>query len=107
MKKELKQTIYQTVSKLRKLFATLIDVQNNKARTTAELEKTVASNKVGIEVAKFSTLTGPSTPSDDARREPSSTPPRGVAPSGNHQEKRQAETTQTRLYSDALKGKRK
>jgi len=55
MKKELKQTIYQTVSKLRKLFATLIDVQNSKTRTIAELEKMVASNKLGIEVAKRST----------------------------------------------------
>ena len=104
MKKELKQTIYQTVSKLRKLFATLIDVENSK--TIAELEKTVASNKVEIRVATRSTLIVPSTPSGDTRREPSRTSPREVAPpSGNNLEKRQAETAQTRLYSDALKGK--
>ena len=102
MKKELKQTIYQTVSKLRKLFATLIDVENSK--TIAELEKTVASNKVEIGVAKRSTLTVPSTPLDTGR-EPLRTSAREVAPSGNNLEKRQAETVQTRLYSDALKGK--
>ena len=105
MEKELKQTIYQTVSKLRKLFVTLIDIQNSKTRTIAELEKTVASNKVEIEVAKRSTLTEPSTPSGDTGRDPSRTSARGVAPSGTSQEKRQTETVQTRLYSDALRGK--
>jgi len=67
MKKELKQTICQTVSKLRKLFVTLIDIQNSKSRTIEELEKTLASNKAEIEVAKRSTLTEPSTPPGDAR----------------------------------------
>ena len=133
MKKELKQTIYQTVSKLRKLFVTLIDIQNSKNRTIAELEKTLASNKVQIEVAKRSTLTepstssgvarrepsdtsqgkrqaetvqtDPSTPSGDARRDPPRTSPRGAAPYDTSQQKRQAETPQTRLYSDALRGK--
>jgi len=107
MKKELKQTIYQTVSKLRKLFVTLIDIQNSKSRTIAELEKTLASNKPEIEVAKRSTLTEPSTPSGDARRDPPRTSPRRVAPSDTSQGKRQAETVQTRLYSDALRGKGK
>jgi hypothetical protein len=83
--------VYQTVSKLRKLFVILIDIQNSKTRTIAELENTVAPNKVEIEVAKHNTLTEPSTPSGDTRRDPPRASPRGVASSLTSQEKRQAE----------------
>jgi len=45
MKKELKTTIFDTVSNLRKLFAKLIDTIENNTRKIIELEKQVANTK--------------------------------------------------------------
>jgi len=45
MKKDLKATIFDTVSNLRKLFAKLIDTNENDARKIIELEKQVANTK--------------------------------------------------------------
>jgi hypothetical protein len=45
MKKELKTTIFDTVSTLRKLFTKLTDVNDSNARKITELEKQVASIK--------------------------------------------------------------
>jgi len=45
MKKELKTNLFDTVSNLRKLFAKLIDTNENNARKIIELEKQVANNK--------------------------------------------------------------
>ena len=45
MKKELKSTIFDTVSNLRKLFAKLIDTIENNTRKIIELEKQVANTK--------------------------------------------------------------
>jgi hypothetical protein len=97
MKKELKQTIYQTVGNLRKLFVTLIDIQNSKNRTIAELEKVVASNKVEIEATKRSTLTEPPTPSGDTRRDPPMTSTREVPPSVTSQEGRHYNKTEIKV----------
>ena len=47
-KKELKLTIYETVSTLRKLLAKLKDTKDSKARAIAELELQVASMKVEL-----------------------------------------------------------
>jgi len=51
-KKELKTTIFDTVSNLRKLFAKLIDTNENNARKIAELEKQVANTKKKREVGR-------------------------------------------------------
>ena len=48
MKKELKLTIYETVSTLRKLFVKLKDINDSKTRAIAELELQVASKKVEL-----------------------------------------------------------
>ena len=52
MKKELKTTIYHTVSNLRKLFATLIDTKESNAREIIELEKQVTNTKEKREVGR-------------------------------------------------------
>jgi hypothetical protein len=94
MKREVKQTIYLTVCNLRKLFVTLIDTQNSKNRTIAELEKSVACNKEGIELTKSRSLAEPPTPSSDTRPW---TPKREVAPSRNSQEGQHSNTTDTEI----------
>jgi len=45
MKKELKTTIFDTVSNLRKLFAKLIDINENNATKIIQLEKQVAQHQ--------------------------------------------------------------
>jgi len=45
MKKELKTTIFDTMSNLRKLFAKLLDTKENNARKIIDLEKLVAITK--------------------------------------------------------------
>ena len=50
MKKKLKSTLFDTVSHLRKLFAKLIDINENNARKIMELEKQVANAKEKVEV---------------------------------------------------------
>jgi len=52
MKKELKSTIFDTVSNLRKLFAKLIDTNENNARKIIELEEHVANTKEKWEVGR-------------------------------------------------------
>ena len=48
MKKELKLTIYETVSTLSKLYVKLKDINNSKTRAIAELELQVASKEVEL-----------------------------------------------------------
>jgi len=52
MKKELKTYIIDTVSNLRKLFAKLIDTNENNARKIIELEKQVSNTKEKREVGR-------------------------------------------------------
>jgi hypothetical protein len=49
MKKQLKQTIFDTVSKLRKLFMKLIETNNSNTREICELEKTVTNLRQELE----------------------------------------------------------
>jgi len=51
-KKDLKTTILDTVSNLRKIFAKLIDTNENNARKIIELEKQVANTKQKREVVR-------------------------------------------------------
>ena len=49
MKKELKHTIYETISTLRKLLAKLKDMNDSKTRTISELETLVANTKAELD----------------------------------------------------------
>ena len=103
MKKELKHTIYETVSTLRKLFVKLKDISDGKSRTITELETLVASTKAELEGVRDKTAKGQATPSIAARRELERATGWGVAPSGAELAKyHTAGTEQARLYSEAL-----
>ena len=58
MKKELKNTIYETVSTLRKLFAKLKNIDDSKSRKISELETLVATTKAELVDAKNRTEKG-------------------------------------------------
>jgi hypothetical protein len=49
MKKELKHTIYETVSTLRKLFIKLKEMNDSKTKTISELEMLVANTKAELD----------------------------------------------------------
>jgi hypothetical protein len=82
MKKELKRTIYETVSTLRKLFVKLKDISDGKSRMIIELETLVASTKAELEWVRDKTAKGQVTPSIAPRRELARATGWGVAPSG-------------------------
>ena len=82
MKKELKHTIYETVSTLRKLFVKLKDISDDKSRTITELETLVASTKAELEGVRDKTSKGQATPSIAPRRELARAAGWGVIPSG-------------------------
>ena len=54
MKKELKQTIYDTLSTLRKLFVKLKEVSDSKTRKITELQTLVSTTKAQLAVARDS-----------------------------------------------------
>jgi len=58
MKKELMTIIFDTVSNLRKLFAKLIDTNENNARKVIELEKQVANTREKREVGRSTVHNG-------------------------------------------------
>jgi len=62
MKKELKHTIYQTVSTLRKIFLKLTDYCDGKSRTITELETLVATTKAELEGVRYKTAKAQATP---------------------------------------------
>jgi hypothetical protein len=97
MKKELKQTIYENVSTLKKLFIKLIETNNSNTRAICDLEKTVANTKTELDGMKGRATKDVATPSRIPTQEPASQAShtaKGVAPSGGE-----------RLYSEALGGK--
>jgi hypothetical protein len=96
MKKELKNTIHETVSTLRKLFAKLKDMNDSKTRTICELETLVANTKAELYDVRKRTSKGHGSPSLIARRELARTADREVALPG---------VEQAKLYSEALRGK--
>ena len=102
MKKELKQTIYDTVSTLRKLFVKLKEVSDSKTRMITELQTLVATTKTQHAGARDSTEMALATPSIVHVRELART----VAPSYAEAAKQhKAGTDHGKLYSEALRGK--
>jgi hypothetical protein len=105
MKKELKNTIYETVSTLRKLFANLKDIDDSKSKKISELETLVATTKAELEEAISKTQKGQGMPPSSTRREQGTQAERGVAPSGGEQAKHYTYgREQSKLYSEALGG---
>jgi hypothetical protein len=103
MKKELKQTIYETVNTLRKLFVKLKDLSDEKSRTITELESLVASTKAELEGVRDKRGKGQEMPPIAPRRELARTTEWGVAQSSAELAKyHTAVTGQARLYSEAL-----
>jgi hypothetical protein len=96
MKKELKHSIYETVSTLRKLFMKLIETNNSNTRAICDLEKIVANTKTELDEVKDRATKDVVAPSRILTREPLSQTAKGVAPSGGER---------TKLYSEALGGK--
>ena len=95
MEKELKHTIHETVSILRKLFAKLKDMNDSKTGTISELETLVANTKAEHDGVRNRTARGHGAPSLIPRRELARTADRVVALRGMEQVK---------VYSKALGG---
>ena len=104
MKKELKHTIYETVSTLRKLFAKLIDSFGGKSRTITELETLVATTKAELEGVRYKTAKTQATPPIAFSMELTRATGWGEAPSGFGLERCHPGTEQPKLYSEALVG---
>jgi hypothetical protein len=90
MKKELKQTIFETVSTLRNLFVTLKDSRDGQSNIISELEGRVAKMKAELEEG--------GAPSFILSQEPARMNARGVTPSGVREGK---------LYWEALGSEKK
>jgi hypothetical protein len=96
MKKELKTTIFDTVSTLRKLFVKLLDTNESNARKITELERQIANtNAVGGEVTGRIGNNIPET-SRDPVRAPYCQLDRTVSPPGGGK---------VMLYSEAVEGR--
>ena len=106
MKKELKQTIYENVSILRKLLLKLKEVSNNKTRKITELQTLLATTKAELAEARKSTTETQATPSVARVRDLVTTAGRAVAPSGaGVATQHKAGIHHGKLYSEALRGK--
>jgi len=90
MKKELKQTVFETLSNL---FVKLKDSRDGKSSKISELEGRVAKMKVELEECRGSVAKVHGAPSLILSQEPARMIARGVAPSGFREGK---------LYSEAL-----
>jgi len=95
-KKDLKQTIYETVSTLRKLFIKLKDSYDSKTRAISEFETLVAKKNTQLEEVRSRPGKGHGAPSLIPRQEPASSRAWGLALLGEENAK---------LYSKALRGK--
>jgi len=95
MKKELKHTIYETVSTLRKRFVKLKDSYDSKTRAIPELQTLVATTKTELEEARSRTDKDHEVPSLNPRREQTSPRARRLALPGWENAK---------LYSEAWGG---
>ena len=96
MKKELKNIIFKTVNTLRKLFVKLKDMYDCKTKTISELETLVANTKADHDETRNRTARGHGAPSLIPRRELPRTADTVMAQPG---------VEQTKLYSEALRGK--
>jgi len=96
MKKQLKHTIYETVSTLKKLFVKLKDMNDIKTKTINELETLVATTKAETDGFRNRTARRHGAPSLTPRQELAWTADRGMVLPGMEQ---------TKLYSEALGGK--
>lgn len=105
MKKELKQTIYTTVSTLRKLFVKLKEANDSKTRMITELQTLVATTKKELAVARDNTAMALTTPSS---KEVARASGRVVAPSGPVAAKQhKTATEQGMLFSEVVRGRTK
>jgi len=102
MKKELKHTIYETGSTLRKLYVKLIDSCDGESGTITELETLVATTKAELEVFRYKTAKAQATPAIALRMELPRATGWGEAPSGVVQG--HLGTEQHKLYYVALVG---
>jgi hypothetical protein len=100
MKKELKPTIYDTVSTLRRLFVNLKEISDSKTRMITELQRLVATTKAEPAVARDSTAMVRATSFIAQVRELAITAVRVGAPSGAEAAKQhKAGTDHGKLYS--------
>jgi DNA anti-recombination protein RmuC len=94
MKKELKQTIFETVSSLRNLFSKLKDSRDRTLHTIDDLEGQAAAVKVELEACRNANTKVLGAPSLSASQEPDRKSARGLAPPPDGSE--------GKLYSQAL-----
>lgn len=105
MKEELKNTIYKSVSTLRKLFAKLKNIDDCKYVQIIELETLVATTKAELLDSKNRTEDRQGTPPSIPRREQVTPTECEVAPSGVAQGKLYTNRCeQARLYFEVLVG---
>ena len=97
MKKELKTTIFDTVSTLRKLFVKLLDTNESNARKITELEKQVAKTNAVRGKGTGRTKNYIQEPSSAPARNTHGQPERKVTPPGGGRVK---------LYSEQWRGKK-
>jgi hypothetical protein len=93
MKKELKQTIFETVSTLGNLFVQLKGNRDSKSNAFSELELRITKMKAELEESRCKTLKVQGAPSVILSLEPTGMVLKGAAPSGYSEGK---------LYSEAL-----
>ena len=94
MKKELKTTIFDTVSTLRKLFAKLLDTNESKDRKTTELERQVANTNAERGEVTGRTSNYIAVPSSASARVTHCPPEKKVEPPGGG-----------KLYSEVVEGR--
>jgi hypothetical protein len=94
MKKELKQTIFETLSTLRNMFVKLKDSRDGKSLIISELEGQVTKMRAELEEVRGKNLKVQGAPSPTVSPEPAGLITGGMAPSGNRE---------GRLYSQALR----
>jgi hypothetical protein len=104
MKKELKYTIYEAVSTLRKLFVKLKDLSDGNSRKITELQTLVNTTKAELEGARDTSAKTHATPSINPRRG-IAIAGTAVAPTGAETaEHLRAGTEKAKLYSEVLGG---
>ena len=93
IRKELKQTFFQTVSSLRNLFVQLKDSRDGKTHTITELESQITNLKTELEASRGFNIKEHGTPSLSISQEPAISNARGVVRPGGNERK---------LYPEAL-----
>jgi hypothetical protein len=97
MNKELKQTIFETLSTLMNLFVKLKDGRDGKSIVISELERRVTKMKAELEECRGKNIKVHGAPSPILSQEPGWLIPKGMAPSHLREGK---------LYSEALGGEK-